>query len=250
VKKLKAQSLRNKKYRVSLRNQVIIALGGECANPFKLNHGDFLSDRRCLQIDHINGGGGEELKNLGAQKMYKKILEDPTGYQLLCANCNWIKRDVNGEVSNHGDVQSSFFDFELIKGNDLAIQAWLKQGVHKGLGTEEELKQMLSNHGIDFSWNKKPVKEIQGQFGRVFIDPDTGEEWEEEYPNHDDEVLDPFYEMMTAPFKKKEDKPKPQQKHKEEIVGEFGRTWVDENGEEHDEELEEAEAVLDDDGQE
>jgi hypothetical protein len=49
-----------------------------------------------LQIDHINGGGGKEKRN-GNRWYYKKILAEitsgnPRRYQLLCANCNWIKK--------------------------------------------------------------------------------------------------------------------------------------------------------------
>lgn len=51
------------------------------------------SDVRALQIDHVNGGGIRELKTLGRNEYYHKVLEDSEGlYQLLCANCNWIKR--------------------------------------------------------------------------------------------------------------------------------------------------------------
>ena len=83
-------------YRLNLRMKVIKLLGGKCSNPYNFNHGDFEEDLRCLQIDHVNGGGNKEHK-LGPNSLYRKILKDPTGYQLLCANCNWIKRDINGE---------------------------------------------------------------------------------------------------------------------------------------------------------
>ena len=57
-------------------------------------------DIRALQIDHIFGNGPEmRLSKPGIMKYY---LENPdTAYedlQILCANCNWIKRSVNGET--------------------------------------------------------------------------------------------------------------------------------------------------------
>lgn len=61
-------------------------------------------DKRALQVDHINGGGGKEFRlqepyAKARRTLYKKILEDNTGkYQILCANCNWIKRFENNEM--------------------------------------------------------------------------------------------------------------------------------------------------------
>ena len=57
------------------------------------------SDKRALCIDHVNGGGYKELKKLTVFQYYKKVLEDKTNsYQILCHNCNWIKRSENNEV--------------------------------------------------------------------------------------------------------------------------------------------------------
>lgn len=61
-----------------------------------------MNDIRCLQIDHIDGGGSKEKKlhknNYFYYKIiYEKILSGSTEYQILCANCNWIKRSQNRE---------------------------------------------------------------------------------------------------------------------------------------------------------
>jgi hypothetical protein len=72
----------------TLRNKVLHELGGECAHCEN-------SDFRVLQIDHINGGGNRERKRIGGYYLYRKILKDPnrkSKYQVLCANCNWLKR--------------------------------------------------------------------------------------------------------------------------------------------------------------
>ena len=70
-------------------------LGNKCF------HCDF-SDPRALQIDHVNGGGKKELVTAGNRgAYYRRVLrllkEGSKEYQLLCANCNWIKRHNNNE---------------------------------------------------------------------------------------------------------------------------------------------------------
>jgi len=62
------------------------------------------TDNRALQIDHINGGGYTERKSYptNPKKYYSNILlsikNNENKYQLLCANCNWIKRYENNET--------------------------------------------------------------------------------------------------------------------------------------------------------
>ena len=52
------------------------------------------SDIRALQIDHINGGGSVHRNSFTSNKVYMKyIRENPHEFQILCANCNWIKKD-------------------------------------------------------------------------------------------------------------------------------------------------------------
>jgi hypothetical protein len=75
------------------RTNLIERLGGCCTRCG-------FSDERALQIDHINGGGCIELSNglnHSTAEYYNKVIENPDLYQLLCANCNWIKRFENGE---------------------------------------------------------------------------------------------------------------------------------------------------------
>ncbi len=58
-------------------------------------------DSRALQIDHIKGGGSKEADREGwaywkyLAKLPEVDLKDR--YQILCANCNWIKRHENKE---------------------------------------------------------------------------------------------------------------------------------------------------------
>lgn len=83
-----------KRRRVTKKAEVIAALGSVC------NRCGF-SDLRALQIDHVNGGGwsyqqrGTHGRN--GNSIYPKILKNLIHFQLLCANCNWIKREENKE---------------------------------------------------------------------------------------------------------------------------------------------------------
>lgn len=61
------------------------------------------NDSRALQLDHKNGGGWKETISLSRQGVYKKALNDKNGnYQILCANCNWIKRIEKKEFNLRG----------------------------------------------------------------------------------------------------------------------------------------------------
>lgn len=78
-------------YRQRLRSQILDLLGHKCAVCG-------FSDPRALQIDHIKGGGYRERQRVGVDNQYRRILEvKGEGYQLLCANCNQIKKYVNKE---------------------------------------------------------------------------------------------------------------------------------------------------------
>jgi hypothetical protein len=50
------------------------------------------TDQDVLQIDHIDGGGRQHLKEIG-QNIYAWLHKQgfPPGYQVLCANCNTKK---------------------------------------------------------------------------------------------------------------------------------------------------------------
>ena len=88
----------NKRYRPAQRIKIIKILGGVCVKCG-------FSDPRALQIDHQNGGGVKDRKRRGMYAIIKDILEgNIKPYQLLCANCNWIKRYENNE--NAGKAHS------------------------------------------------------------------------------------------------------------------------------------------------
>ena len=79
-------------YRKS-RAQVIFHLGAACTKC------GFDADWRALQIDHVNGGGVSDRRSKSWKKYFDSVLTCTTGeYQLLCANCNFIKRYEKNEV--------------------------------------------------------------------------------------------------------------------------------------------------------
>jgi hypothetical protein len=57
------------------------------------------SDIRALTIDHINGGGQRHREQLSFNHFYSwlKSQNYPEGYQVLCMNCQFVKRVENNE---------------------------------------------------------------------------------------------------------------------------------------------------------
>jgi len=81
-----------------LKAQAIDKLGGMCVRCG-------FSDIRALQIDHIKADGATFRKRYKSQlALYYQVLK-PTAksFQLLCSNCNWIKRHENNEASQPGN---------------------------------------------------------------------------------------------------------------------------------------------------
>lgn len=83
----------NLDYARNLRNSVIEIMGAKCVRCG-------FDDKRALQIDHINSDGRKERgisKIIFHRKVISSFLKKENRYQLLCANCNWIKRYENNE---------------------------------------------------------------------------------------------------------------------------------------------------------
>lgn len=65
------------------------------------------SDPRALQFDHVAGDGWKDRKNSayrGVRAVFD-VLKNPGKYQILCANCNFIKCRENNEVPKHNDIR-------------------------------------------------------------------------------------------------------------------------------------------------
>lgn len=90
-------------HRYTVRREILDLLGGQ-----KCVHCGYEKDWRALQVDHIFAGGRHDKITLGGNTAlwaFRNWLEvNPDEgkrlYQILCANCNWIKRHENGEQIN------------------------------------------------------------------------------------------------------------------------------------------------------
>lgn len=93
----KTRRIYQSKKRKEFRQKIIAKFGGKC-----IQCG--FNDWRALQVDHVNGGGTQEVKivfNRNRDKYNQSLLKDKSNkYQLLCANCNWIKKYEKDENAN------------------------------------------------------------------------------------------------------------------------------------------------------
>jgi hypothetical protein len=104
------QALR--KHVVKTKTQAFAILGNKCSNVrcgwLNEDGSQGCTDSRCLQIDHINDDGYVERKNgIHGTVLYRRIINgiDVARYQLLCANCNWIKKFQKAERGQDGNAQ-------------------------------------------------------------------------------------------------------------------------------------------------
>lgn len=87
-KRRECNALLRRKKDEAHRADILFVLGNKCVRCKN-------EDSRVLCIDHVNGGGSAERKKFGGNyytAVRKKVLEGSTDYQLLCANCNLIKK--------------------------------------------------------------------------------------------------------------------------------------------------------------
>jgi hypothetical protein len=96
-------SRRKQRGRKKLKGEV---LGHYCAQGIACRQCGF-SDIRALTLDHVNGGGSEHKReiNVIGSRFYHWIKQNgfPEGYQVLCMNCQFIKRLEKGECKRNRD---------------------------------------------------------------------------------------------------------------------------------------------------
>lgn len=89
-----------REHRYRLRREILTLIGG-----LFCKHCGYDADWRALQIDHIHGGGKHDMRTQSTNTnvwtlrrwLRRHQKEARSRYQVLCANCNWIKRYENGE---------------------------------------------------------------------------------------------------------------------------------------------------------
>lgn len=88
-----------------LRQAVIEQLGGKCRSC------DYSADMRALTIDHVCGDGAARRRDGSghtSRLLYEALYDTIGRYQLLCCNCNSIKRIVENECGVRVHVRSAY----------------------------------------------------------------------------------------------------------------------------------------------
>jgi len=75
-----------RKHYISLKNECFSVLGDRCSICG-------CNQTECLQFDHKRDNGTQERRILKPAQVFRRIIENPDEYQVLCANCNWLKRE-------------------------------------------------------------------------------------------------------------------------------------------------------------
>ena len=82
----------SQKHRLKLRLAATAKLGDCCAKCKNKNSNLFC-------IDHLFGNGrADRARFVNENQFFKDVVDNPWKYQLLCHNCNWIKRHERREV--------------------------------------------------------------------------------------------------------------------------------------------------------
>ena len=78
-----------------LRQKLFDAYGNKCACCGE-------TERAFFELDHINGGGSKEYREMGEIQLYRHVMRSgfPPIYRILCANCN-RGRQRNGGICPH-----------------------------------------------------------------------------------------------------------------------------------------------------
>lgn len=79
------------RHRKKARQHLLEFMGNKCVRCG-------FDDPRALQVDHIHGNGSQERRRMSQAQVNARVYEHPGDYQLLCANCNWIKRAEQAEA--------------------------------------------------------------------------------------------------------------------------------------------------------
>lgn len=93
----RAAPKRREAYR-RMKDRAYALLGGYKCVGYKINCEE--TREPCLGIDHIHGDGSKERRaNRSGISQYKRVIKNPSRYQVLCHNCNWMKRHDLGEAN-------------------------------------------------------------------------------------------------------------------------------------------------------
>ena len=89
--------------RALIRKELIYLMGGKCAVCG-------FEDYRALQIDHVNSDGSSHREKMYGnivayhKEIRESVISGEGRFQILCANCNWIKRHDLEEHAKRKDL--------------------------------------------------------------------------------------------------------------------------------------------------
>lgn len=88
-----------REYHHRLKIEVLTHYGGNPPHCIRCGY----ADTRALSVDHVNGGGTQHLRLIGKSHYYGWLKKNgyPAGFQVLCMNCQFIKRSENHETYTH-----------------------------------------------------------------------------------------------------------------------------------------------------
>ena len=99
--------------------QIHSLLGGKCKHCGE-------KDTRVLQIDHVYGDGAQERREgLSRTQLYRNIEKETKRYQLLCANCNWKKREKDFKRNKPSTFRRKSFTLAFILAMSSLVYIWL-----------------------------------------------------------------------------------------------------------------------------
>jgi len=90
----------DKEHRRKLKFEVLLHYSIPCAIPVPICAECHFSDIRALSLDRINGKHKKTTKLYG-DNLYQDLKKKdyPDGWQVLCMNCQWVKRYENKEIT-------------------------------------------------------------------------------------------------------------------------------------------------------
>lgn len=140
-------------YRRRRRERCFTLLGGARCVHHPRNFGCEITDRRVLQFDHKEPP--KKARNTGV-RLFREIESHPERFQVLCSNCNWIKRYENSEA-----VGGKFDEEHRQKISQAAKRSWrnpvtrrrMLAGLRASMTTER--KADIRDHPTRKRWSKK-----------------------------------------------------------------------------------------------
>jgi hypothetical protein len=106
AQKMEAMLEKGRRANRKLKEKLCKIYGNRCANPkckWQNEDGSFgCTDIRILQLDHKQGNGNKSREGISSLQYYRRAIQviNKKKYQMLCPNCNWVKRVENKEFPN------------------------------------------------------------------------------------------------------------------------------------------------------